>query len=203
MRLVRRSVAAEAWLATFNPNERLGGEHRVWVAREQRKVVRFHLSAPFSGRRSRRRLTQPNQRVEVATCTNCRRHVADCVCFGHYRDSSNMVAPLVERVSLRVGAFPAARAARVEPEGPPSPDLARDSREAVGVAHIRTRAAAALARRGLQAALRAVRVHGPITNAQRRNRAGAGGRPNLYGARGEAPVCPGRRERGGSPEPRT
>lgn len=102
-------------------------------------------------------VSQLSQRVEVATCTNCGLHVADWVFFGHRRASSISVP--VEEVVRRVGAYPAARAPRVEPEVPV--DLARDYREAVAVGHISTRAAAALARRGLQAALRACGFSAP------------------------------------------
>lgn len=99
---------------------------------------------------------QPSQRIEVATCTNCGMHVADWVFFGHFSETASVgkltTPPPEEKVIRRVGAYPASRATRVEPEVPA--DLARDYREAVAVAHISTRAAAALARRGLQAALR-------------------------------------------------
>jgi hypothetical protein len=94
---------------------------------------------------------QPDQRVTVATCTNCGKHVADWVYFTHQRDPQNKLK-LVEMELGRVGAFPTARTPKVESEVPAA--LARDYREAVAVAHISTRAAAALARRGLQAALR-------------------------------------------------
>ncbi len=100
-------------------------------------------------------LMQPNQRVEVATCTKCGKHVADWVFFedaGYERDDSTGLTSQVEEVVGRVGAYPGARVPKVEPEVPA--DLARDYSEAVAVAHISTRAAAALARRGLQAALR-------------------------------------------------
>jgi hypothetical protein len=100
-------------------------------------------------------LTQPLQRVEMATCTSCGKHVADWVFFedaGYERDGSTGLTHEVENVVRRVGAYPGARVPKVEPEV--TADPARDYREAVGVAHISTRAAAALARRGLQASLR-------------------------------------------------
>lgn len=99
---------------------------------------------------------QPNQHIEVATCTNCGKHVADWVFYrevGYTGGGHNTLLMPVEEVVARVGAYPGARVPKVEPEVPAN--LARDYREAVGVAHISTRAAAALARRGLQAALRA------------------------------------------------
>ncbi len=100
-------------------------------------------------------VTQPDQRVEVATCTNCGKHVADWVFYrevGRAGGGRNTIPMPVEEVVGRVGAYPGARAPKVEPEVPAN--LARDYREAVGVALTSTRAAAALARRGLQAALR-------------------------------------------------
>ncbi|ACG72772.1 hypothetical protein AnaeK_1543 [Anaeromyxobacter sp. K] len=101
-------------------------------------------------------LTQHDQRIDVATCTKCGKHVADWVSYrqaGIEGGGGRNTLPMpVYEVVQRVGAYPGSRAPKVEPEVPP--DLARDYREAVGVAHISTRAAAALARRGLQAALR-------------------------------------------------
>lgn len=112
--------------------------------------VRGGHSQPFV----KRGMDQPNQRIHLATCTNCGRHVADWVCYrvkGYQNSRSGLSFP-IEEVVGRVGVYPGARAPKVESEVPSA--LARDYREAVAVSHISTRAAAALARRGLQTALR-------------------------------------------------
>jgi hypothetical protein len=92
---------------------------------------------------------EPDQAIEIATCTACGRHVADWVWFEYEEVNRAEVSP---RVLRRVGAYPASRAPKTPVEVPAM--LVRDYAEAVAVSSISTRAAAALARRGLQAALR-------------------------------------------------
>jgi hypothetical protein len=91
------------------------------------------------------------QGIEVATCTACGQHVADWVWFDWVQGSGSMTVP-TRRVVRRVAAYPRTRTVKLDPEIPPF--LARDYIEAVAVAADSARAAAALARRGLQAALR-------------------------------------------------